>query len=1026
VKRKFLRQRKKVDSLNEYFLYALIKTISLFYCKFTFMNLPGHIRNSVVIAALILLGSCNYFQTREPVSTKGFSRYVNPFIGTGGHGHTFPGATLPFGMMQLSPDTRIDGSWDGCSGYHYSDSVIYGFSHTHLSGTGCSDYGDILLMPTVGTPSLENAVYASGFSHANEKASAGYYSVKLDKGAIGVELSTTLRAGIHKYTFPKAGTANVVIDLHHRDKTLESRLNVLDKTHIEGMRRSEAWAKDQYIFFSLEFSKPFKPSPLLLADAKEGEGITIGKDRGGVFTFDTQAGESLLVKIGISTVSMEGARKNLQSEIPGWDFALVKAEAEKAWDKELGKIEIQDANADKLRIFYTALYHAFIQPNLNMDVDSMYRGRDNQIHKAKGFSYYSVFSLWDTFRAAHPLYTIIEQGRTNDFIHTFLAQYKEGGQLPVWELASNETNCMIGYHAVSVIADAATKGLKGYDLNTAFEAMEKIANTPRYGIPAYKSQGYLALEDEAESVSKTLEYAYDDWCISQMAALVGKEKERRYYLHRSGSYRNLYDPEEGFMRARKNGCWLQPFDPREVNNNYTEANAWQYTFFVPHDLPAYIQLMGGPRKFASKLDSLFAAVEKTTGREQADITGMIGQYAHGNEPSHHIAYLYNFCGQPAKTQDLIRRICSGFYKNSPDGLIGNEDCGQMSAWYVMSSLGFYQVCPGKPEYSIGAPQFKSALIHLENGKTVTIKANNLSEENKYVQTISGLVAADSPYILKHADLMKGGNIVFEMGSVAATSTVVNANFRDVLGSDSVSGFVTAPVFVSSSQLFREKANIEIRTNDPAVVVYYTIDGSVPSTSSKEYRHPVAFSNTGMLRAIAYKDNDTLQHSGITSGTFYKYPNWWSINLKTAPSEQYAGEGAESLIDGIRGDVNWRKGNWLGFQGKDFEAIVDLGKARSMTRLSAGFLQDERSWIFMPVEVDFFLSTDGKTYKHIVTVDNTVSETDEQVQIKEFSSAIRKQKARYVKIKARNFGRLPDWHPGKGGESFLFVDEISVD
>jgi predicted alpha-1,2-mannosidase len=972
----------------------------------------------------IALGSCSNGKAGEGRPADSFVRYVNPFIGTGGHGHTFPGATLPFGMMQLSPDTRIDGSWDGCSGYHSSDSVIYGFSHTHLSGTGCSDYGDIMLMPTVGTPSLESAVYSSGFSHASEKASAGYYAVKLDKGNIGVELTTTLRAGMHKYTFPNPGSGNVVIDLHHRDKTLESRLNVLDKTHIEGMRRSEAWAKDQYIFFSLEFSKPFKASPLLLADAKEGEGITIGKDRGGVFTFDTQAGDSLLVKIGISTVSMEGARRNLQTEIPGWSFSLVKAEAEQAWNKELGKIEIQDADADKLKIFYTALYHVFTQPNLNMDVDSMYRGRDNQIHKAKGFSYYSVFSLWDTFRAAHPLYTIIEQSRTKDFIRTFLAQYEEGGQLPVWELASNETNCMIGYHAVSVIADAASKGIKGYDQNIAFEAMEKIANAPRNGIPAYISQGYLALEDEAESVSKTLEYAYDDWCISQMAMLLGKEKEQRIYRHRSESYRNLYDPETGFMRARKNGCWLQPFDPREVNNNYTEANAWQYTFFVPHDVLAYIHLIGGPEKFEAKLDSLFAASDKTTGREQADITGMIGQYAHGNEPSHHIAYLYNFCGRPAKTQDLIRRICSGFYKSSRDGLIGSEDCGQMSAWYVMSSLGFYQVCPGKPEYSIGGPQFKSALIHFENGQTLHIQANNLSEENKYVQSITGLVSADNPYVLSHSNLMKGGDLVFEMGAVAATAPVMKEHPSPE--SDSPAGFVSAPVFASSSQLFREKANIEIRTGDSAVLVYYTSDGSVPSTASKLYKHPVSFSNTAMLRAIAYKESDTLQHSGISSGTFYKYPNWWTINLKSAPADQYSGEGAESLIDGIRGDINWRKGNWLGFQGKDFEAVVDFGKSRSLTRLAAGFLQDEASWILMPTEVDFFLSGDGKTFKHIVTVDNAVSETDDRVQIKEFSSAIRKQKGRYLKIKARNFGKLPEWHPGKGGASFLFVDEISAD
>ncbi|HXC05362.1 MAG TPA: glycoside hydrolase family 92 protein, partial [Bacteroidia bacterium] len=371
-------------------------------------------------------------------------------------------------------------------------------------------------------------------------------------------------------------------------------------------------------------------------------------------------------------------------------------------------------------MFYTALYHTMVQPNLSMDIDSMYRGRDNKVHKAKGFTYYSVFSLWDTFRGAHPLYTIIEQNRTSDFIQTFLAEYKEGGRLPVWELASNETDCMIGYHSVSVIADAAMKGIKGFDQALALEAMEKSAMGNRGGLPTYRTQEYLAVDDESESVSKTLEYAYDDWCISNMAFLLNKEKIQNEYLHRSQYYRNVFDQRTGFMRPRSNGGWLEPFEPREVNNHYTEANAWQYTFFVLHDFPRYIELMGGKDKFGAKLDSLFSANSQTTGRDQADISGMIGQYAHGNEPSHHIAYLYNYCGQPWKTQDLVYRILTQFYKSTPDGLIGNEDCGQMSAWYVLSAMGFYSVTPGSPGYSIGTPLFPEIRIHLENGKLFTI------------------------------------------------------------------------------------------------------------------------------------------------------------------------------------------------------------------------------------------------------------------------------------------------------------------
>jgi predicted alpha-1,2-mannosidase len=986
-------------------------------------RLSSYLKYFLFSVLALALGSCSNWKRKDPAATTALSRYVDPFIGTGGHGHTFPGATLPFGMVQLSPDTRIDGSWDGCSGFHYSDTVIYGFSHTHLNGTGCSDYGDILLMPTVGEPSLDNSLYSSHFSHEREKASAGYYSVKLDKGDIQVELTATLRAGFHKYIFPKAGTGNVVIDLHHRDKTLESRLEVLDKTHLEGMRRSEAWAKDQHIYFSLQFSRPFKTS-ILLADAKEGE-TNAGQDRGGVFTFDTKAGDSILVKIGLSTVSMEGARKNLQSEIPGWDFQQVRADAAEAWNQELGKIEVTSPETDKLRIFYTALYHTMIQPNLNMDVDSMYRGRDNKVHKAKDFTYYSVFSLWDTFRGAHPLYTIIEQKRTVDFIKTFLAEYKEGGRLPVWELASNETDCMIGYPAVPVIADAAMKGINGFDMNLALEAMEKSANWKHFGLPAYINHGYLAVDDESESVSKTLEYAYDDWCISCMASLLGKEKERLRYLKRSQNYRNVFDKETGFMRPRKNGCWLERFDPTEVSNNYTEANAWQYSFFVPQDFPRYIEMLGGKEKFGIKLDSLFGAKEKTSGREQADITGLIGQYAHGNEPSHHIAYLYNYAGEPWKTQEIIHRILTQFYKAAPDGLIGNEDCGQMSAWYVLSSMGFYSVTPGSPAYSIGAPLFNQVRIHLENGKTFTIQAKEVSDKNKYVQNVGNTHAPFDPLILSHQDIMNGETLHFDMVAEPNYALAGKSTCSPLAGAGNNTGFIAAPVFESTSLLFRNSAEVSILPNEKGSQLYYTTDGKNPDRKSKKYAGSFKIEKTTTLKAVAYSNTDSSIHSGIASGTFHKFPHWWTINIKSNADPLYAEGGEETLIDGIRGDLNWKKGNWLGYQGQDFEAVIDLGQALEITKLGAGFLQDANSWIMMPREVNFFLSSDGKKFKHIVTIEHSVSETDQQIQIKELTSAIRKQKARYVKIHATNFGRMPEINKGARGNAYIFVDEIEI-
>ena len=656
---------------------------------------------------------------QKPLSLTG---YVNPFIGTGGHGHTFPGASVPFGMVQLSPDTRLDG-WDGCSAYHGSDSVIYGFSHTHLSGTGCSDYGDILLMPDIGSVNLKDYGYASPFSKKDELASPGYYRVKLLKNNITAELTTTARAGIHRYTYPSSGQANVIFDLKHRDKVLASGIKISGTDEVEGFRVSQAWASKQMIYFVAKFSKPFKASALssgeqISTDLKEVDGDNIKA----IFTFTSAPNEQILVKVGISGVSTEGARKNLDAEIPGWDFDSIARQASISWDLALGRIVAEGGTPEQQTVFYTALYHTLLQPNIYNDVDGQYRGRDLKVHRAEGFDYYTVFSLWDTYRAANPLYTIIEPKRVNDFINTFLRQYEEGGMLPVWELSGNETGCMIGYHAVPVIADAWLKGIRGYDGEKALMAMKHSAEQNKLGLKYYKSEGYIPADREGESVSKTLEYAYDDWCISMMAKSLEKQDDYKAYLIRAQNYKNMYDHITGFMRAKSNETWVTPFDPAEVNFNYTEANAWQYSFYVPQDLSGLMMLMDGRDQFALKLDNLFAADSKTTGRNQADISGLIGQYAHGNEPSHHMAYLYDYAGIPWKTQELVHRICKDFYKNSPDGLIGNEDCGQMSAWYVLSAMGFYPVTPGSGIYAFGSPIFPRATIILENGKSLVIKA----------------------------------------------------------------------------------------------------------------------------------------------------------------------------------------------------------------------------------------------------------------------------------------------------------------
>jgi predicted alpha-1,2-mannosidase len=655
-------------------------------------------RPSLVLAPCLLLATLAHAGL-DP------TRVVDPFIGTGGHGHTFPGATLPFGMVQLSPDTRLDG-WDGCSGYHDDDTVVYGFSHTHLSGTGVSDYGDVSFLPGVGTPQGHTSYGrtlgdgdGARFAKASEHAEPGFYTVTLSDSRIKVELTATERTGWHRFTFPAAESAYVRVDLASRDEVLASSVRVVDDHTIKGERRSRAWARDQRVFFVARFSQPFRARMIVGGVPLPGAREADGRDVRVALFFDAARGARVVAKVGISAVDVAGARAALATEAKGWDFDAVRARARATWRRALSRIEVTGATPAQDTTFYTALYHTMLQPNLYTDVDGRYRGRDGEVHVAKGWTQYTVFSLWDTFRAAHPLYTILEPERTRDFIETFLAQYREGGRLPVWELAGNETDCMIGYHAVSVIADAWAKGIRGFDAAAALTAMRASAESDARGLADYRVRGYVPGERESEGVSKTLEYAYDDWCIAGLADALGETVVRDRYLERAQGWRHLLDPATGFMRPRINGRFKTPFDPSEVDFHFTEANSWQYSFFVPQDIAGHIEALGGRARYAAKLDSLFTVSSRTTGREQADITGLIGQYAHGNEPSHHIAYLYDYAGQPWKTQAMVRRILDSLYTTGHDGLAGNEDCGQMSAWYVMSALGLYAVTPGQEQYA---------------------------------------------------------------------------------------------------------------------------------------------------------------------------------------------------------------------------------------------------------------------------------------------------------------------------------------
>ena len=912
-----------------------------------------------------------------------FHQYVNPMIGTGGHGHTYPGATVPFGMVQLSPDTRIDGSWDGCSGYHYSDNVIYGFSHTHLNGTGVSDYGDIMLMPTMGEPTLDSKVYSSTFSHNNEKASAGFYSVKLDKNNIDVRLTTSSRVGLHEYTFNNSGKANIILDLNHRDKLLEGEVTILSPKKILVKRRSESWAKDQYVFALIELNTPFQYTKV---ECNGEHGKTFkGTELAISISMNVKKKDKILVKVALSTTGFEGAKLN-SSEIKDWNFEKVKQDAEQLWNKQLSKIEISESDKDKLAIFYTALYHTMVQPNIAQDIDGKYRGRDNQIHTAEGFDYYSVFSLWDTFRAAHPLYTFIEKKRTADFINTFLKQYEHGGRLPVWELSSNETDCMIGYHSVSVMADAIAKGIIGFDYEKAFEAAKHSAMLDHLGLDAYKRRGFISMDDEHESVSKTLEYAYDDWCIAQMALILNKQEDYNYFMKRSQSWKNVFDWNTGFMRPKKNGGWDKPFDPKEINNNFTEGNSWQYSFFVPQDIPEMINAYGGNEKFEAKLDEMFNSESKTTGREQVDVTGLVGQYAHGNEPSHHMAYLYNYIGKPEKTKAKVHYILDNFYKNTTDGLIGNEDCGQMSAWYVMSSMGIYSVTPGKAEWIETEPLFEKIKVNFEDGKSELLNENS---------TKSRLGIINTKYNFIKPKL---------------TETII-----------------PVPVIQTESKSFKDKMIIEITSQNPKDTIFYIVfendtDYSTIKITYIPYTKPFYIEASSMIQAYIKNANEQSQ---TISATFFKKPNNYTIDIKSTYNPQYHAGGNDGLLDGIFGTTNWRKGDWQGYQSQDFEAIVDLQQTKSISEIHSNYLQDQRSWILMPTKVEYYTSMDNINFTLVSSISNDVNPKQEENSIKDFSYTTKPINARYVKVKAYNFGKLPEWHQGFGSDAFIFVDEITI-
>ena len=949
-----------------------------------------------------------------------FIKYVNPFIGTGGHGHTYPGAQVPFGMVQLSPDTRLTG-WDGCSAYHYSDSIVYGFSHTHLNGTGVPDYADILLMPCTGKTEIENYGYASSFSHKNEKANPGYYQVFLDRSKINVELTATQRTGVHKYTFNSEKDNHIVVDLKHRDMVLSSELEIIDKKNIRGMRNSKAWADNQFVYFDIQFSVPFN-SFQLYQDGKivsKPEKINKGKNLIAVFSF--KKAKEIIVKTGLSPTSKEDAAMNLAAESENLNFEQVLQMAQKSWNQELSKIKIVSDNKDELTIFYTALYHTMINPVIYNNVDKSYLGRDFKKHENPGFDYYTVFSLWDTYRAEHPLLSIIDRKRTGDFVNTFLKEYQQGGLLPVWELSSNETFCMIGYHSVPVIFDAFAKNIRNYDLGLALEAMRNSAVQDHNGLKFLRQYGYIPGDLEHESVSKTLEYSYDDWCIAMMARMQNNQDVFNEFIKRAQFYKNIFDPQTGFMRPKFNGAWQTPFDPTEVTFNFTEANSWQYSFAVPHDITGLAKLHGSKKNLSLKLDELFTTDKQLSGRVQSDITGLIGQYAHGNEPSHHMAYLYNYLHEPFKTQQMANRIMKTMYQNAPDGLSGNEDCGQMSAWFVLSAIGLYQVCPGNTQFTIGSPLFKEASLKLENGKTFMIRTLNRNDKNIYIQYAYLNGRKYSKSFIDYIDIMEGGVLEIKMDSVPNLLWGMSDESIPVTTIDD-SQISIVPYTNQSAKIFNDSLIVDLNTVNKSEI-FYTVNGENPDKNSLKYISPIVVKENAHIKYVAY--NSICGYSHMGESNFVKIDNRLKIKLNSEYNSQYSGGGDFALINKIRGSANFRLGEWQGYHDADFEAIIDLGEKKAVKRIAIGFLQDIGSWIWMPRKVIFEYSDDGQNFKQLAIIENSVPVDNYDTIIKDFeiNSDI---ETRYIKVKALKFGIIPEWHLGAGNPSWIFTDEIIVE
>lgn len=846
------------------------------------------IRKAILIKFSKILALCVIFVSCSNKQDNNLTSYVNPFVGTGAHGHTFPGATMPFGMVQLSPDTRI-GNWDACSGYHYSDSGIIGFSHTHLSGTGAIDLGDILFRPTtkqiLSLIDENNKLIPTPFLHSKERAEPGYYSVMLDGEHVKCELTVTKRTGIHRYTFSEKSDPRIVIDLTHElgDETRELQIASISESEITGYRFSKGWSSNQKLFFVIRFSQPMKQTNIWSKHVMVEAEFPFSSDDIRLEAVWEASDENIIqAQVAVSGVSIEGARKNLDAETIGFDFDQYRLVASEKWNEELQTILINDNSEENKKVFYTALYHSLIAPITISDVDGNYRGVDDKIYADTKNNHYTALSLWDTFRAWNPLMTLKDDTFVNEMINSMLRFYEQSGELPIWPLWGSETGTMIGYHSVPVIVDAWQKGIRGYDAQLALEAMIASSNTERKGNEHYRNMGFIPSNYGRESVSCLLEYAYDDWCISLLAKDLGKDSVAQVYADRAMYYKNAFDGNTKFFRGKKDdGNWATPFNAYEVSRDMTEATAWQYRFFVPHDVNGLINMFGNKEEFTSALDDLFNNAGEMKGH-LVDITGLIGQYAHGNEPSHHMAFLYSYIGQPWNTQYYIDKIQNEMYDNTPEGIAGNEDCGQMSAWHVMSSLGLYSVAPGTNEYILTTPRFKNIEFKLGNGTKLKIETDKNPLENIYIKHVVFNGETINSTFITHQQLMEGGTLAFELTNTPQKDVDLKLPYSFSSGQQ-----VSVPFVIDDIGFFLDSVQVKMGVATEAADIYYTLDGTEPTENSKKYDGPFTITDNRTIKMRAFKKDmapsaigkvqakknklfPALQKPLVKNGVHYKY------------------------------------------------------------------------------------------------------------------------------------------------------------